>query len=334
MILGVDFSHWQGKPDCQKLKDGGVQFAFVKAGEMTSSGAAFYDEQHDRNIRELKRVGILCGDYYYFHPSRGASKQARHYAQIYNSTKPDLPPVVDIEDSNGYLPRDVCSNVFAFIAGIEEKIGITPIVYSRNGFIVNQIGDPNWHEDILFWIARYSTKIGDLSLKIRQKTVIWQYTDKLKLPGLTPMDGNYWLVSAEELNALANIKPVPAEPSEPTVPPEESTPPVIPLPTEPSLPPEIPVPPETPAPPSPSIPPEVPVPPAPPEPVPPPVIPEPAEPPVAPELPEPSVPAEPVKPSDYPETPVPSEPIESSRIWLIFYQFLRKIIARILSAWK
>jgi GH25 family lysozyme M1 (1,4-beta-N-acetylmuramidase) len=329
MILGVDFSHWQGKPDCQKLKDGGVQFAFVKAGEMTSSGAAFYDEQHDRNIRELKRVGILCGDYYYFHPSRGASKQARHYAQIYNSTKPDLPPVVDIEDSNGYLPRDVCSNVFAFIAGIEEKIGITPIVYSRNGFIVNQIGDPNWHEDILFWIARYSTKIGDLSLKIRQKTVIWQYTDKLKLPGLTPMDGNYWLVSAEELNALANIKPVPAEP---TKPPEESTPPVIPLPTEPSLPPEIPVPPETPAPPSPSIPPEVPVPPAPPEPVPPPVIPEPAEPPVAPELPEPSVPAEPVKPSDYPETPVPSEPVESSRIWLIFYQFLRKIIARILSA--
>ena len=322
MILGVDFSHWQGKPDCQKLKDGGVQFAFVKAGEMTSSGAAFYDDQHDRNIRELKRVGILCGDYYYFHPSRGASKQARHYAQIYNNAKPDLPPVVDIEDSDGYLPRDVRSNVFAFIAGIEEKIGLTPIIYSRNGFIVNQIGDPDWGEDIHFWIARYSTKIGDLSLKIRENTVIWQYTDKLKLPGLTAMDGNYWLKSVEELETFANIRPVPSEPIEPSVPP-------VPVePTEPIKPPELPEPSE------------------PLEPITPPVIPEPTEPseplePIKPpEMPEPSEPAEPIKPSDFPEIPEPteppkpSEPVESASIWLGFYQFLRKIIERILSALK
>ena len=319
MILGVDFSHWQGKPDCQKLKDNGVQFAFVKAGEMTSGGVAYYDAQHDRNIRELKRVGIFCGDYYYFHPSRGASKQARHYAQIYNNARPDLPPVIDIEDTDSYLPKDVCSNLFAFIAGIEEKIGLTPIIYSRNAFIVNQIGDPDWGKDIRFWIARYSSKIGDLSLKIRENTVIWQYTDKLKLPGLTAMDGNHWLKSVEELKAFAVKKP---ELIEPTKPSEVSEPPEL------SVPPEVSVPPEPPVPTEPSVPP------APPAPS------EPSEPIKPPEMPEPSEPAEPIKPSDFPEIPEPteppkpSEPVESASIWPGFYQFLRKIIERILSALK
>ena len=209
MIKGVDFSHWQAKLSTDKLKAAGIAFAIVKAGEVyikTAGKPAVKDDMHDRNIRELKRVGIICGDYYYFHPSAGASKQARHYAQIYLSNPPDLPPVIDIEDTDGYKPLDVGKQLLAFISEIQIKIGRQPMIYSRNGFLVNQAGNPDWPAGTLFWIARYGLTIGDLSPKIKPGVVIWQYTDRLALPGLPKLDGNQWLRSQEELNLLAGLK--------------------------------------------------------------------------------------------------------------------------------
>jgi lysozyme len=206
MIRGVDFSHWQAKLSTDKLKAAGIAFAIVKAGEVyikTVGKPAVKDILHDRNISELKRSGIICGDYYYFHPSAGASKQARHYAQIYQKNPPDLPPVIDIEDTDGYKPLDVGKQLLAFIAELKARINRDPIIYSRNGFLVNQCGNPNWPAGTLFWIARYGLTIGDLSPKIKPNTVIWQYTDKLNIPGCPKLDGNQWLRSMNELNYLA-----------------------------------------------------------------------------------------------------------------------------------
>jgi GH25 family lysozyme M1 (1,4-beta-N-acetylmuramidase) len=214
-ILGVDFSHWQGKPDCAKLKEAGVYFGIVKAGETLvrkPGQPLFNDKQHDRNIAGLKANDIISGDYYYFHPSAGASVQARHYAGIYNRTQPDLPPVVDVEDHDGMLPKDVAKQLFAFIDQLREKIGREPIVYSTNSFLVSRVGNPDWQKQTLFWIARYNTSIKDLSVKIKESVIMWQFTDRLKLPGLPAMDGNYWLRSREELSALAGKQPVISNP--------------------------------------------------------------------------------------------------------------------------
>jgi lysozyme len=210
MIRGVDFSHWQAKLSTDKLKTAGIQFAIVKAGEVyikTANKPAVKDDMHDRNITELKRSTIICGDYYYFHPSAGASKQARHYAQIYLKNQPDLPPVIDIEDSDGYKPLDVGKQLLVFIAELKNRIGRQPIIYSRNGFLVNQCGNPDWPAGTLFWIARYGLTIGDLSPKIKPNVVMWQYTDRLALPGLPKLDGNHWLRSMDELVDLVCSPP-------------------------------------------------------------------------------------------------------------------------------
>lgn len=203
-ILGIDSSHWNGKLNTDKLKDNNIKFAFVKAGEVNLDGSLFNDDQCDRSIRELKRVNIPCGLYYYFHPSKGSSKQARHFAEIYNKNKPDLPPVIDVEDTDKYLPKDVCSNLFSFIHGIEDNLGQTPIIYSTNSFIVSKIGNPNWNPETKFWIARYNTSIKDLSIKIKDNVIIWQFTDKLLIPGIKPIDGNYWIKSDDEFNKFIN----------------------------------------------------------------------------------------------------------------------------------
>jgi len=211
-ILGVDFSHWQGKPDCQKLADNNVKFGIVKAGEVLvrrPNKPLYYDDKHDRNIIKLGEAGIITGDYYYYHPSGGASKQANHYAEIYNRMKPDLPPVIDIEDRDAMKPADVSRQLLVFIDELKKRTGRQPIIYSRNGFLVNECGNPDWPDGVLFWIARYASKIGDLSPKIKDKVIMWQYTDKLKIPGVPVMDGNYWLKSEDELKQLAGKKPLP-----------------------------------------------------------------------------------------------------------------------------
>ena len=209
MILGVDYCHWQSLVSAEKLRSKAVKFAIVKAGEIYINAfnkPPVIDDLHDRNITELKRVGILCGDYYYFHPSAGATRQARHYAEIYLKNPPDLPPVIDIEDTDKMKPVEVGSQLIAFIEAIKTQIGRQPIIYSRNAFLVNQAGNPDWPAGTLFWIARFDSKIGDLSPKIKPHVVIWQFTDRLKLPGLPLLDGNYWLGSQDELNRLAAEK--------------------------------------------------------------------------------------------------------------------------------
>ena len=206
MILGVDFTHWQSLVNTEKLRSNGVRFAIVKAGEtlVTKPNKPLYtDGLHDRHIRELKSVGILCGDYYYFHPSAGASRQAAHYAGLYFRNPPNLPPVIDVEDNDRMRPAEVGRQLLAFIAELSQHIGRQPIIYSRNSFLVNQAGNPDWPAGTLFWIARYASKIGDLSPKIKPNVVLWQFTDRLKLPGVTLLDGNYWLRSLEELHQLA-----------------------------------------------------------------------------------------------------------------------------------
>ena len=204
-IKGVDFSHWQSKVDCSKLAKAGIKFAIVKAGEVHikhKNKPAVDDPLHDRNIRELKAAGIICGDYYYYHPSIGAAKQARHYAAIRARNEPDLPPVIDLEDRDAMKPADVARQVLAFYQELVNRTGRQPIIYSRNGFIVNDCGNPAWPADTLFWIARYGLTIGDLSPKIKPNVIMWQYTDKLKIPGCPVMDGNYWLGTEIDLNYL------------------------------------------------------------------------------------------------------------------------------------
>jgi len=225
-IHGIDISHWTGKVDFTKLVVNGIQFAIFKAGEVpTRSKKEFLDDKYERNIREAKAHGIISGAYYYFHPSIGASRQARHFdkiMQVYGM--PDLPPVIDVEDTDKMEPQDIAKVLRSMVMSLSEKGYKDIIVYSRWGFLVNQMGEPDWlqngfeyldqeedsgkviekHVNIYLWLAQYNTKLtkkpADMS-----NVIMWQYTDRLALPGCPPLDGNYWLKSEKELNELAEI---------------------------------------------------------------------------------------------------------------------------------
>jgi len=208
-IHGVDFSHWQSKVDFSKLVTADIQFAIFKAGEIpTTSKQEFTDGMYERNIREANKFDIISGAYYYWHPSIGASRQARHFISIMERYgQPDLPPVIDAEDTDGGMhPIDIAKQMKAFSDYLENAGYRKPIIYSRWGWLVNQAGFTktagDWWKEHYLWLAQYSTQLiykpADMS-----KVIMWQYTDRLKLPGIgVGLDGNYWLKSAQELYDL------------------------------------------------------------------------------------------------------------------------------------
>jgi len=205
----VDYSHWQAGVDANKLKGAGIMGGIVKAGQISlPSKTPYYDDRHDENIVRLKEAGLICGDYYYWLPKAGASLQARHYLEIRQRNIPDFPPILDVEDPQGLIKAEMSMQLKATIQYIEDKIGISPIIYTRGGLWVNSVGDPAWGANYKFWLAQYNNTLTRFSPTIKPNIIMWQYTDKLKIPGCPTMDGNYWMKSMVELQELIG-KPTP-----------------------------------------------------------------------------------------------------------------------------
>ena len=213
-IIGVDMSHWQANIDFAKLAYHNIRFAIFKAGEIpTGSRTEFTDPKYARNIEEARKHSIITGAYYFFHPAIGASQQARHFDAVLDKFgQPDLPPVIDVESTDNLPPVKIAAVLKAMIDGLMARGYRRPIIYSRWGFLVNQVGEPFWLKDHFLWLAQYNTT---LTVKPRDmsKVIIWQYTDKLRLAGIgVNLDGNYWLKSEAELLALVKKPAVVEQP--------------------------------------------------------------------------------------------------------------------------
>jgi GH25 family lysozyme M1 (1,4-beta-N-acetylmuramidase) len=215
----VDYSHWQGHVNGDKLKAGGIVGAIVKAGEVhmyLSGQPAVQDDMHDWNVGEIKRAGLLLGNYYYWHPKAGASKQYNHYWEISKDYVYDLPPIIDVEEFDGYTntvkdKAEVSRQLEAMVNGVKDKFQRMPMIYTRQSIWFSNVGNPSWAADLLLWLAQYNTSMTLSEDILIDRVVMWQYTDRLAIPGLVTMDGNFWLKTEQELIDLtAHVIPTPA----------------------------------------------------------------------------------------------------------------------------
>ena len=71
-IQGIDVSYWQGDIDWRKVREAGIQFAFIKATE----GGDHLDPKFLQNWHAAKRAGVARGAYHFIYWCRLASEQA------------------------------------------------------------------------------------------------------------------------------------------------------------------------------------------------------------------------------------------------------------------
>lgn len=179
MIRGVDVSSYQGDVDFASLRRQGISFAYVKATE----GATYVDEKFAQNWSRAATAEMPVGAYHFFSYKVSGAEQAAHYIDTVGALDERLIPVVDLElssEQKASAPEksDVVKSLKVFMAALEEKYDVKPMIYSTKDYYEKYLKDdfsdyPRWVRSVLWPV--YIEAGGDWA--------VWQYDDHGKLEG-------------------------------------------------------------------------------------------------------------------------------------------------------
>lgn len=188
----VDVSEWQNTIDWPTAKNAGVEGAIVRIGYGWGNGL---DKQAQRNISELKRLGIPFGVYLYSYAydSNTAAKEGANVVNLLRQvgvSPSDLayPVYYDLEAwtwSGHAHPTD--PNVYNGIVnawyGQLQSAGYNNLsVYSYTNYLNGPLNHASIHAKT-HWVAQYGGRMGftGWSTKVRG----WQYTSGGSVPGMS-----------------------------------------------------------------------------------------------------------------------------------------------------
>lgn len=194
-VHGIDISHHQARIDWATIAQHDLDFVFVKATE----GETHTDSLYQFNWNALKEAGIRRGAYHFFRPGTPALKQALNFIHSVKMEVGDLPPVVDVEVSDGIRDQTVITRLQTLIEILEAHYGIQPIIYTNQKFYSRYI--ENRLDTYPLWIARYGKSEPEVATP--ESWTFWQYGNRGQMEGIEgDVDFNVFRGSTEELKAM------------------------------------------------------------------------------------------------------------------------------------
>ena len=181
-IHGIDVSRHQGKIDWKRVSEvesNGIRinFAYIKATE----GISRQDENFRQNWEMASQYGLFRGAYHFYYPSRNAKMQAANYLKMVHLESGDLPPVIDIEYSNGKSAKEICAGLHIFIQILEKKYKTKPIIYTNINFFNRFLKDE--FSSYPIWISCYFDHYRFFR-EFFTPWVIWQHSESGKVDGI------------------------------------------------------------------------------------------------------------------------------------------------------
>ncbi|MBZ0118660.1 MAG: hypothetical protein K8H88_16775, partial [Sandaracinaceae bacterium] len=145
-VPGIDVSHWQDTIDWDQVATTEARFAIVRV----SHGTGVRDRQFERNWPEVRRVGLIRGVYQFFSAEDDPIAQADLLIDAIGGsyTQGDLPPVLDVEGMSldGPPASVAVANMRAWLAHVEARLGVRPILYTARYFWRDELGDPDFSD--------------------------------------------------------------------------------------------------------------------------------------------------------------------------------------------
>ncbi len=177
---GIDVSKWQGRIDWQQVKNAGVQFAIIKAGEGLDVESRFYE-----NITNAKAAGINCGVYWFGHASSPdeAVQEARACMDAIAGYQLEYPVVYDFEyrslDSNPIAGNKslLTDTIRAFLCTLQDNAYYS-MFYTNGDFSRRYTELSRINCDFDIWCAGYNTSAPSLECGI------WQHSEKGTVAGM------------------------------------------------------------------------------------------------------------------------------------------------------
>lgn len=155
-LTGIDVSHWQGQIRWVDVVADGVDFAIAKATE----GRDAQDDQYARNKERAEALGLPFGAYHYANPDRTANDallEADNFVDTAALNGNNLLPVLDLEEHGGFGPRRLRRWVKTWLAEVEARTGVKPIIYTSPSFWHDRMGNSRWFakNGYRLWIAHW-----------------------------------------------------------------------------------------------------------------------------------------------------------------------------------
>lgn len=183
-IHGIDISRWQGDIDWNAAREGGTEFAWIKATE----GGDHFDPRFMDNWRGAKAAGVPRGAYHFYYFCRPVEEQVAWVKKIVPVDPDALPLVLDMEwnahskTCTERPPRSrIVQDMSFFLEAMEQHYGKRPVIYSSVDFHRDRMVGA--FKDEHFWlrsVASYPNHIYEQ----RDDWVFWQYTAEGRVPGV------------------------------------------------------------------------------------------------------------------------------------------------------
>ena len=176
-LPGIDVSHWQGTVDWKAVAADGVEFAFIKATE----GGDYVDPRFAANWAGAQRAGVVRGAYHFYRPQTDALAQAAHFLRTVQLAPGDLPPVLDVEVTDGRSAAQIAAGVRTWLQEVERATGRRPILYTRASFWTGQMG--GGFGGYPLWVAHYGVSSPNIPAEWSGWT-FWQHSDAGRVDGI------------------------------------------------------------------------------------------------------------------------------------------------------
>lgn len=181
-LIGIDVSKWQGDIDYDKVKESGVEFAFLRIGTRSGiDGEFILDPKFKRNIEGFKKVGIKTGVYFYSYAKnkKDAKKEAEFVLKELNGNDLALPIVFDWENFSIYQEFNLSfyhleEVVETFLTTIEKE-NYQGMLYGSKYYLENVFTNNNYAT----WLAHYTD-----TTTYQKDYNVWQKTDRGKVEGI------------------------------------------------------------------------------------------------------------------------------------------------------
>ena len=180
-IHGIDVSRHNGTIDWKEVKEMNIrgislQFAFIKATE----GIGSNDPQFKRNWKNSREAGMVRGAYHYFNTGKDGREQAKNFIFAVDELEDgDLPPVLDIEVTNGVATAELQKEIQEWLDVVEEYYKAKPIIYTNVDFYRDRLGSK--FDGYPFWAAHYEEKNQP---RTARSWIIWQHNENGRVNGI------------------------------------------------------------------------------------------------------------------------------------------------------
>jgi GH25 family lysozyme M1 (1,4-beta-N-acetylmuramidase) len=199
VVEGVDVSYYDDTVNWPAVKASGRQFAIARV----SDGTGFLDPQFSSNWSGIKAAGMVRGVYQFFRPEDDAVAQANIViAGVGSIGVGDLPPVLDVEVTDGESSATIVAGMQAWVSQIKAKLGVTPMIYTAPGFW-DGISGADGLGDTTLWVANWGVSCPSLP-SAWSSFAFWQYSDTGSVSGISDaVDLDRWNGTLSELLAFA-----------------------------------------------------------------------------------------------------------------------------------